>query len=149
MSKDALLNCRGLIYSKYSLRPANIMSVLKDLIHPDCLWYFSVLQWELSVEAFCKEDSSVKDRLYSCCRQTGVDRLNCFHNDASNPSYGPTEELPVSVPLPPSTVDFNFNLNTCRRYAGTLMKWAPIKMLIFSVINIQNSIVIAQVLHFF
>ncbi|XP_054638110.1 extracellular matrix protein 1-like [Dunckerocampus dactyliophorus] len=67
--------------------------------------------WELSLETFCEEDSSVKDRLYHCCRQTGIERLLCFQNDAQNPSYEPTEALPV-VPLP-ATFDFSFDRNTC------------------------------------
>nr|XP_057940105.1 extracellular matrix protein 1-like isoform X2 [Doryrhamphus excisus] len=69
--------------------------------------------WELSVETFCEEDSSVKDRLYHCCRQTGSERLLCFQNDAHNPSYEPTEALPV-VPLP-ATFDFSFDRKTCHR----------------------------------
>ncbi|XP_041798606.1 extracellular matrix protein 1-like [Chelmon rostratus] len=73
--------------------------------------------WELSVQSFCEEDSSVKDRLYHCCKQTGSDRLNCFHNDAPNPNYEPTEELPV--PPPPSTASFNFEPNTCQRTVMT------------------------------
>ncbi|XP_051261737.1 extracellular matrix protein 1 isoform X2 [Dicentrarchus labrax] len=73
--------------------------------------------WELSVESFCTEDSSVKDRLYDCCRKTGNKRLTCFHNDAPNPNYGPTEELPV--PPPPSFDSFNFDPNTCQSTAIT------------------------------
>ncbi|XP_019747733.1 extracellular matrix protein 1 [Hippocampus comes] len=69
--------------------------------------------WELSVENFCEEDSSVKDRLYHCCRKAGRQRFDCFQNDSPNPSYEPTEALPV-VPLP-ATVDFSFDKNTCRR----------------------------------
>ncbi|XP_070767919.1 extracellular matrix protein 1-like [Enoplosus armatus] len=73
--------------------------------------------WELSVASFCEEDSSVKDRLYDCCRQTGSDRLSCFHNDAPNPNYEPTEELPV--PPPPSTANFRFDPSTCQRTVVT------------------------------
>ncbi|XP_070692212.1 extracellular matrix protein 1 [Pempheris klunzingeri] len=73
--------------------------------------------WELSVKSFCEEDSSVKDRLYDCCRLTGSDRLNCFHNDAPNPNYGPTEELPVP-PLPLDAI-FNFDPSTCQRSVMT------------------------------
>ncbi|XP_073341238.1 extracellular matrix protein 1 [Pagrus major] len=69
--------------------------------------------WELSVDSFCEEDSSVKDLVYKCCILSGKDRLNCFHNDAPNPNYGPTEELPVP-PLPSTSTDsFSFDPNTC------------------------------------
>uniref|UniRef100_A0A8C9YB32 Extracellular matrix protein 1b n=1 Tax=Sander lucioperca TaxID=283035 RepID=A0A8C9YB32_SANLU len=68
--------------------------------------------WELSVQSFCEEDSSVKDRLYYCCRLRDMDRLNCFHNDAPNPNYEATEELPV--PPLSSTTNFNFDSNTCQ-----------------------------------
>uniref|UniRef100_A0A3Q3ENI8 Extracellular matrix protein 1b n=1 Tax=Labrus bergylta TaxID=56723 RepID=A0A3Q3ENI8_9LABR len=73
--------------------------------------------WELSVESFCAEDSSVKDRLYDCCRLRGSDRLKCFNNDAPNPDYKPTEELPV--PELPSTDSFNFDPDTCQRSVMT------------------------------
>ncbi|XP_053289524.1 extracellular matrix protein 1 [Pleuronectes platessa] len=73
--------------------------------------------WELSVKSFCKEDSSVKDRLYHCCRLTGRDRLNCFNKDSPNPNYEPTEEIPL--PPLPSTVDFTFNPSTCQRTVVT------------------------------
>ncbi|KAM7420804.1 hypothetical protein PAMA_015158 [Pampus argenteus] len=73
--------------------------------------------WELSVQSFCEEDSSVKDRLYHCCRLKGSKRLNCFHNDAPNPNYEATEELPV--PELPSTDEFNFDPNTCQRTVMT------------------------------
>ncbi|XP_076594270.1 extracellular matrix protein 1 [Chaetodon auriga] len=73
--------------------------------------------WELSVQSFCEEDSSVKDRLYDCCKQTGSDRLNCFHNDAPNPNYEPTEELPVTQL--PSTASFSFVPSTCQRTVMT------------------------------
>ncbi|CAG6015427.1 unnamed protein product [Menidia menidia] len=69
--------------------------------------------WELSVSLFCEKSSSVKDRLYHCCKQTGSDILNCFNNDSPNPSYGPTEELPV-LALPPAA-DFTFEPNACER----------------------------------
>uniref|UniRef100_A0A3P8RWK8 Extracellular matrix protein 1b n=1 Tax=Amphiprion percula TaxID=161767 RepID=A0A3P8RWK8_AMPPE len=69
--------------------------------------------WELFVETFCSADSSVKDRLYDCCKLTGSDRLNCFNRDAPNPNYGATEELPVT-PIP-STISFSFDQNTCQR----------------------------------
>ncbi|MEQ2306415.1 hypothetical protein AMECASPLE_008091, partial [Ameca splendens] len=67
--------------------------------------------WQRSVELFCEEDSSVKDRLYDCCRQTGVNRLGCFNDDAPNPSYKPTEELPVEAVG--SVENFRFSQNTC------------------------------------
>ncbi|XP_061838514.1 extracellular matrix protein 1 [Nerophis lumbriciformis] len=73
--------------------------------------------WELSLEQFCTEDSSVKDRHYHCCRQTGSKRLNCFQSDVEDPSYEPTEALPVD-PLP-FTVDFSFDRNTCHRTSVT------------------------------
>ncbi|XP_053182782.1 extracellular matrix protein 1-like [Scomber japonicus] len=73
--------------------------------------------WKQSVNNFCEEDSSVKDRLYHCCKRQGNERLNCFHNDAPNPSYEATEELPV-LPLP-SSASFNFDPNTCQRTVMT------------------------------
>lgn len=73
--------------------------------------------WELSVKSFCEEDSSVKDRLYHCCRLSGSERLNCFHNDAPNPNYEATEELPM--PEVPSKASFNFDPNTCGRTVMT------------------------------
>lgn len=73
--------------------------------------------WELSVETFCRDDSSVKDRLYECCRQKGRKRLNCFHSDAPNPNYEPTVELPV--PALPSAHSFTFDPNTCQSTAST------------------------------
>uniref|UniRef100_UPI0037E8E5C8 extracellular matrix protein 1-like isoform X2 n=1 Tax=Semicossyphus pulcher TaxID=241346 RepID=UPI0037E8E5C8 len=73
--------------------------------------------WELSLQNFCTEDSSVKDVLYPCCRLSGSSRLNCFHNDAPNPNYEPTEELPM--PPLPSSVVFNFDPNTCQRTVMT------------------------------
>ncbi|XP_029307235.1 extracellular matrix protein 1 [Cottoperca gobio] len=80
--------------------------------------------WELSVESFCEEDLSIKDRHYSCCRLRGSDRLNCFQNDAPNPNYNATEELPVPPLLSTdnpymSTVNFNFDPNTCQRTVMT------------------------------
>ncbi|XP_047189385.1 extracellular matrix protein 1 [Scophthalmus maximus] len=73
--------------------------------------------WELSVKSFCNEDSSVKDRLYHCCRLTDSDLLNCFNNDAPNPNYEPTEEIPL--PPLPSTLVFVFDPNTCQRTVMT------------------------------
>ncbi|KAM6909658.1 extracellular matrix protein 1 [Xenentodon cancila] len=69
--------------------------------------------WELSVDLFCVEDSSVKDVLYHCCKNRGNERRTCFTKDAPNPTYEPTEELPV-MPLP-STNNFDFNPSTCLR----------------------------------
>ncbi|XP_029959512.1 extracellular matrix protein 1 isoform X2 [Salarias fasciatus] len=69
--------------------------------------------WERSVDLFCQEDSSVKDRLYDCCRLSGQDRLSCFNNDAPKPNYDATELLPVQ-PLP-STANFTFDPSTCER----------------------------------
>ncbi|XP_034030701.1 extracellular matrix protein 1-like isoform X2 [Thalassophryne amazonica] len=73
--------------------------------------------WELGVDNFCKEASSVKDRLYHCCRKKGGDRLNCFQNDAPNPNYEATEVLPVT-PLP-STENYEFDPSTCQRTEET------------------------------
>ncbi|XP_022621925.1 extracellular matrix protein 1-like [Seriola dumerili] len=73
--------------------------------------------WELSVKSFCEEDSSVKDRLYHCCRLTGSDMLNCFNSDAPNPNYEPTEEIPL--PPLPSTAEFVFDPHFCQRTVMT------------------------------
>ncbi|KAK2910232.1 extracellular matrix protein 1-like [Channa argus] len=71
--------------------------------------------WELSIESFCNEEFSIKTSHYSCCRLNGRNRLNCFHNNAPNPNYEPTEEIPVP-PLPSTTTDkFVFDPNTCQR----------------------------------
>uniref|UniRef100_A0A3B5MZW7 Extracellular matrix protein 1b n=1 Tax=Xiphophorus couchianus TaxID=32473 RepID=A0A3B5MZW7_9TELE len=70
--------------------------------------------WEHSVELFCEEDSSVKDRLYECCRQRGMSRLSCFNDDAQNPNYKPSEEIPVEEIG--SSQNFHFNLNSCPRF---------------------------------
>ncbi|XP_035769841.1 extracellular matrix protein 1-like isoform X1 [Neolamprologus brichardi] len=70
--------------------------------------------WELSVKKYCEEDLSIKHPWYHCCKiNDNNKRLNCFSNDAPNPNYGPTQELPVE-PLP-STAEFTFNPNTCQR----------------------------------
>uniref|UniRef100_A0A1A8GYY0 Extracellular matrix protein 1 n=1 Tax=Nothobranchius korthausae TaxID=1143690 RepID=A0A1A8GYY0_9TELE len=69
--------------------------------------------WEKSVNLFCKEDSSVKDRLDECCRVKDNKRMNCFNKDAPNPSYQPTEEQPVQ-PLS-SEVAFDFEPDSCLR----------------------------------
>ncbi|KAL6109508.1 ecm1 [Pungitius sinensis] len=69
--------------------------------------------WELSIQSFCEEASSIKDRLYHCCKLSGNDRLTCFQHDAPNPNYEATEELPV--PPVPSTDVFHFDPSTCRR----------------------------------
>nr|XP_046256299.1 extracellular matrix protein 1-like isoform X2 [Scatophagus argus] len=74
--------------------------------------------WEQSVESFCEEDSSVKDRQEDCCRKPGNNRLNCFHENAPNPDYKPTEELPV--PPLPSAAAFSFDPHTCQRTYGSL-----------------------------
>ncbi|CAN9513578.1 unnamed protein product [Ophioblennius macclurei] len=73
--------------------------------------------WELSVDLFCQEDSSVKDRLYHCCRLNGQDRLNCFNKDSPNPNYDATELLPVEPLL--STANFTFDPNFCQRTSVT------------------------------
>uniref|UniRef100_A0A3Q3MFW7 Extracellular matrix protein 1b n=1 Tax=Mastacembelus armatus TaxID=205130 RepID=A0A3Q3MFW7_9TELE len=70
--------------------------------------------WELSIKAYCKEEFSIKTSHYHCCKLMNRNRLNCFHNNAPNPNYEPTEEIPVA-PLP-STNKFNFDPNTCQRY---------------------------------
>ncbi|XP_007556201.1 extracellular matrix protein 1 isoform X1 [Poecilia formosa] len=69
--------------------------------------------WEQSVQLFCEEDSSVKDRLYECCRRRGMSRLSCFNDDAQNPNYNPSQELPVEEIG--SSENFHFNLNNCPR----------------------------------
>lgn len=73
----------------------------------------AIQAWQRSVELFCEEDSSVKDRLYPCCRETGINRLNCFNKDAPNPNYEPSEELPVDEVDPAEK--FIFNRNYCPR----------------------------------
>nr|XP_020462894.1 extracellular matrix protein 1-like [Monopterus albus] len=73
--------------------------------------------WELSIKSFCDEEFSIKTRHYHCCKQNGRDRLNCFHNNAPNPNYEPTEEIPVT-PLS-YTTEFNFDPNTCPRTVMT------------------------------
>ncbi|TNN75730.1 Extracellular matrix protein 1 [Liparis tanakae] len=73
--------------------------------------------WELSVRSFCQEDVSIKHRIYHCCFLRGDDMLNCFQNDAPNPNYEATEELPV--PPLPSTDTFSFDPNTCQRTVMT------------------------------
>ncbi|KAM4601087.1 extracellular matrix protein 1 [Polymixia lowei] len=69
--------------------------------------------WRLAVDSFCKEDTSVKDRVYHCCKIRGNARLNCFQSDAPNPAYQATEEVTVS-PVP-SASHFPFDPNTCQR----------------------------------
>uniref|UniRef100_A0A3Q2DLJ7 Extracellular matrix protein 1b n=1 Tax=Cyprinodon variegatus TaxID=28743 RepID=A0A3Q2DLJ7_CYPVA len=69
--------------------------------------------WQQSVNLFCEEDSSVKDRLYHCCRRTDTSRFQCFKENAQNPNYEPTLELPVEEVG--STQSFNFNQDTCPR----------------------------------
>ncbi|XP_037641053.1 extracellular matrix protein 1-like isoform X1 [Sebastes umbrosus] len=75
--------------------------------------------WELSVNSFCEEDTSIKDRHYHCCKLTaGSDRLKCFHDDAPNPNYEATEGLPRPPLL--SKTNFTFDPNTCQRTKTTL-----------------------------
>ncbi|KAM6936387.1 extracellular matrix protein 1 [Lycodopsis pacificus] len=74
--------------------------------------------WELSVQSFCEDDISVKHRIYHCCKLRDNDMLNCFQNDAPNPNYEATEELPV--PPLPSQDNFSFDPNTCQRTVMTL-----------------------------
>ncbi|CAL8247222.1 unnamed protein product [Lota lota] len=69
--------------------------------------------WKQMVATFCEMDTSVKDRVYSCCKERGAAQLKCFEDDAPNASYLPTEELPVS-PIPVES-SFFFNPNTCLR----------------------------------
>ena len=69
------------------------------------------LQWKLMVATFCEMDTSVKDRVYSCCKEQGSAQLKCFQEDAPNASYLPTEELPVS-PIPVES-SFSFSPDTC------------------------------------
>lgn len=77
--------------------------------------------WEWSVKKYCEEDLSIKHPWYPCCKLTDNNsRLKCFSDDAPNPNYGPTEELPVQ-PLP-STTEFNFHQNACPRTQVTLYR---------------------------
>ncbi|XP_054904093.1 extracellular matrix protein 1 [Poeciliopsis prolifica] len=76
--------------------------------------------WEHSVQLFCEEDSSVKDRLYECCWQRGMRRLSCFNDKAQNPNYEPSEEIPVEEIR--STENFHFNQNTCPRIQMSNMR---------------------------
>ncbi|XP_037532879.1 extracellular matrix protein 1 [Nematolebias whitei] len=73
----------------------------------------ATLAWEHSVKLFCEEDSSVKDRLYECCRKRGDKRLNCFSKDSPNPNYEATEELPVEPVR--ASAEFHFKLSDCSR----------------------------------
>ncbi|KAG7282149.1 hypothetical protein CRUP_034896, partial [Coryphaenoides rupestris] len=73
--------------------------------------------WKQMVATFCEMDTSVKDRIYSCCKIQGAARLKCFQEDAPNTSYLPTEELPV-FPVPVES-SFLFNPNTCVRSPQT------------------------------
>lgn len=75
--------------------------------------FLHATQWEHHIKTFCEDDTSVKDRIYQCCRKQGSERLDCFHNDAPNPSYNPTEELPVA-PVAAAT-EFSFEPSTCWR----------------------------------
>uniref|UniRef100_A0A8C4Z954 Extracellular matrix protein 1b n=1 Tax=Gadus morhua TaxID=8049 RepID=A0A8C4Z954_GADMO len=67
--------------------------------------------WKQMVATFCEMDTSVKDRVYSCCKEQGSAQLKCFQEDAPNASYLPTEELPVS-PIPVES-SFSFSPDTC------------------------------------
>uniref|UniRef100_A0A3B5KDV0 Extracellular matrix protein 1b n=1 Tax=Takifugu rubripes TaxID=31033 RepID=A0A3B5KDV0_TAKRU len=69
--------------------------------------------WEHHIKLFCEEDSSVKDRLYECCRKRGGEQHDCFHDDAQNPNYDPTEERPVTPVA--SKDEFSFEPSTCPR----------------------------------
>ncbi|CAL8256606.1 unnamed protein product [Boreogadus saida] len=71
--------------------------------------------WKQMVATFCDMDTSVKDRVYSCCKEQGSAQLKCFQEDAPNASYLPTEELPVS-PIPVES-SFSFSPDTCLRNA--------------------------------
>ncbi|XP_074540484.1 extracellular matrix protein 1 isoform X2 [Halichoeres trimaculatus] len=84
--------------------------------------------WELFVQSFCVEDSSIKDAHYHCCKLTGSDRLNCFNNDAPKPNYEGTGELQTPshegaeellMPTYPFTDSFSFDPNTCQRTVMT------------------------------
>ncbi|KAM8869396.1 extracellular matrix protein 1 isoform 2-T2 [Spinachia spinachia] len=76
--------------------------------------------WELHIQDFCEEASSIKDHLYHCCRLRGNDRLICFQNDAPNPNYEATEALPV--PPLPSADSFLFDPSTCRSTETPIIK---------------------------
>ena len=79
------------------------------------VYVLCILQWKQMVATFCEMDTSVKDRVYSCCKEQGSAKLKCFQEDAPNASYLPTEELPVS-PIPVES-SFSFNPDTCLRNA--------------------------------
>lgn len=74
----------------------------------------SLLQWTRSLKVFCKESSSVKDRLHHCCKRSGNNVFSCFNSEAVNPHYQPTEEIPA--PPLTSTPNFNFDPSTCQGY---------------------------------
>ncbi|KAM3873319.1 extracellular matrix protein 1 [Diretmus argenteus] len=73
--------------------------------------------WRLAVDSFCEDDLSVKDRHYHCCKKQGGDRLKCFQSDAPNPTYQPTQEVPV--PPISSAQPFHFDPRTCQRTKST------------------------------
>ncbi|XP_053743541.1 extracellular matrix protein 1-like [Synchiropus splendidus] len=73
----------------------------------------AIQAWELSIQSFCEESSSVKDRQYKCCRLRGSARAQCVNRDAVNPNYEPTTELPVD-PVP-SALEFTFDPDSCGR----------------------------------
>ncbi|XP_008321276.1 extracellular matrix protein 1-like [Cynoglossus semilaevis] len=70
--------------------------------------------WTRSLKVFCKESSSVKDRLHHCCKRSGNNVFSCFNSEAVNPHYQPTEEIPA--PPLTSTPNFNFDPSTCQGY---------------------------------
>ncbi|KAJ3598642.1 hypothetical protein NHX12_002147 [Muraenolepis orangiensis] len=67
--------------------------------------------WKQMVATFCELDTSVKDRIYHCCKEQDAAQLKCFQEDAPNTTYLPTEELPV-FPVPVDS-SFLFNHNAC------------------------------------
>ncbi|XP_028986204.1 extracellular matrix protein 1-like [Betta splendens] len=76
--------------------------------------------WEQSIKVYCREEFSIKTSHFHCCKERGDKRLNCFNDDAPNPDYEPTEE----IPMPPlqSKAKFKFDPTICQtpRYAGRI-----------------------------
>lgn len=99
-------------------------------------------QWDLSVKMFCEEEFSVKDRHYHCCKLKGPNRIECFNNNAANPNYDPTEELPV--PQLELSDNSQFDPTVCQRlydrYCYNFSGIDIIAMFIFYCMLVVNSI---------